>query len=542
MNRPSILVCGTKVAIRQLCIQERITSAQSFFGEYRAFFGILFLHLFPWLWSTSAAFSAEPSTIRIGSKSFTESVILGEMLTSLARHAGAKAEHRAELGGTQILWKALVGGEIDAYVEYTGTLSQEILQDQGLNELSAMRASLANKGIHISEPLGFNNTYALGMRKQRAVSLGIAKISDLKSKTKFKLGFSDEFMERGDGWYGLRQQYAIPDFQVRGLDHSLAYRGLVAGSIDVIDLYSTDPEIVSYDLKVLEDDLAYFPMYQAVVVYRADLARHAPAVVDQFSRLEGKIDSQTMAQLNKNSRIDKRPETLIAVEFLNQAVDKSIPVPDEHESLFQRRFKKFLSNSLEHLILVAVSLSLAIVVAIPLGICAHKIPRASQWILGVVGIVQTIPSMALLVFMIPLLGLGAAPAIVALFLYSLLPIVRGTFTGLQGLPGSMHESALALGLPDGARLRLIELPLASQSILSGIKTSAVINVGTATIGALIGAGGYGQPILTGIRLADLGLILQGAVPAALLAVLVQSGFGYLENWLVPKGLRMPAGK
>ena len=125
-----------------------------------------------------------------------------------------------------------------------------------------------------------------------------------------------------------------------------------------------------------------------------------------------------------------------------------------------------------------------------------------------------------------------------MFLYSLLPIVRNTATGLREIPSSIHQSALALGLPSLARLWHVELPLGSRSILSGIKTAAVINVGTATIGALIGAGGYGQPILTGVRLANLNLILQGAIPAAVMALLAQAFFAMAERWLVPRGLRL----
>ena len=155
-----------------------------------------------------------------------------------------------------------------------------------------------------------------------------------------------------------------------------------------------------------------------------------------------------------------------------------------------------------------------------------------------VGIIQTLPSLALLVFMIPLLGLGSPPAVAALFLYSLLPIVRNTYTGLHDIPNSVRESADALGLTAAARLRLVELPMSARAILAGIKTSAVINVGTATIGAIIGAGGYGQPILTGLELRNTSLILQGAVPAALLALLVQGLFELAERWLVPKGLRL----
>ncbi len=483
------------------------------------------------------AFGQSSRPVRIGSKSFTESVILGEMLCALTAQAGSEFDYRSELGGTQILWQALTKGDIDAYVEYSGTLSEEILQGEQLYRLDLIGERIKRDGIRISNPLGFNNTYALGMKQSRARALGVAKISDLRGHPTLKLGFSDEFVERKDGWNGLKARYKLQQNSVRALDHALAYRGVWTGSIDLVDLYSTDPEIVSFELQVLDDDLAYFPLYEAVVVYRADLEQSHPSVVKAFRQLEGKIDSQTMAELNKASRIDRQPESSIAAQFLHDHVDSSIAVPDPNANLLQRRLARFWSNSLEHFYLVGISLTMAICTAIPLGILAYKKPVWGGWILGIVGIIQTIPSMALLVFMIPLLGLGAKPAILALFLYSLLPIVRGTHTGLSGLPQSIHESALALGLPSFARLRLIELPLAAQSILSGIKISAVINVGTATIGALIGAGGYGQPIITGIRLADFWLILQGAVPAAALALLVQAGFGWAEKALVPAGLR-----
>lgn len=474
--------------------------------------------------------------VAVGSKVFTESVILGEMLKALSEHAGVQAEHKAELGGTQILWQALLKGDIDAYVEYSGTLKEEIFADEKPSNLDEIRELAAKQGIEISKPIGFNNTYALGMTDSKAEKLGIVSISDLKQFPDLNIGFSDEFLERADGWPGLKNRYDLPQTSIRTMDHSLAYRGVAEGSIDLIDIYSTDAEIISQNLRVLEDDLTYFPMYEAVIVFRKQLTESHPEVVAELRKLVGSIDSVTMARLNKASRIDHQPEDEIASSFLHHQVDSSIELVQE-TSEFSRRTSQLLVNTWQHIVLVLVSLSMAIVVAIPLGVLAYKQPAWGEWILGAVGIIQTIPSLALLVFMIPLLGLGEKPAIVALFLYSLLPIVRGTHTGLKSLPSSIHESALALGLPSGARLRLIELPLASQSILSGIKTSAVINVGTATIGALIGAGGYGQPILTGIRLDDLGLILQGAIPAALLALLVQAGFGWLENALVPAGLR-----
>jgi osmoprotectant transport system substrate-binding protein/osmoprotectant transport system permease protein len=380
--------------------------------------------------------------------------------------------------------------------------------------------------------LGFNNTYAIGMREDRARSLHITKISDLRKFPDLKFGFGNEFMDRADGWPSLRRRYRLPQKDVRGMDHDLGYRGLMSGSIDVMDLYATDAEISYYHLRVLKDDLRHFPMYNAVFLYRNDLERRASEVVAALRRLEGKITAEDMSAMNRRAKIDKVPARRVAADFLARTL--SISVKTSQRSAFDL----FLRNTKDHLALVGISLSAAILIAIPLGIAAVKLPRLGQVILAVVGIIQTVPSLALLVFMIPLLGIGGPPAIMALFLYSLLPIVRNTYTGLHDLPLSLRESAEALGLPAGARLRLIDLPMASRTILAGIKTSAVINVGTATLGALIGAGGYGQPILTGIRLDDVGLILQGAVPAAALALLVQGGFELAERLFVPRGLRI----
>jgi osmoprotectant transport system permease protein len=202
------------------------------------------------------------------------------------------------------------------------------------------------------------------------------------------------------------------------------------------------------------------------------------------------------------------------------------------------RARSILRRTVEHLALVGVSLLAAILVAIPLGVLAWRRPRLGRGVLAAVGIVQTVPSLALLVFMVPLLGLGAVPATVALFLYGLLPIVRNTHAGLAGVPVDLRQSAEALGLSRGAILRIVELPLATRSILAGIKSAAVINVGTATLGALVGAGGFGQPIFTGVRLDDVGLILEGAVPASLLALAVQALFDGLERVIIPRGLQI----
>ncbi|MEX2400549.1 MAG: glycine betaine ABC transporter substrate-binding protein [Rhodothermales bacterium] len=479
---------------------------------------------------TPAGPVAAQTTITVGSKTFTESVVLGEIGVQLAESAGYPAQHRRELGGTRFLWNALLADDVDAYPEYTGTLVQEIFAGREV-DADSLRPVLETEGIGMTEPLGFNNTYAIGMNREVADSLGIETISDLRDHPDLSPAFSNEFMDRADGWPGLRDAYEFPHGNARGMDHDLAYRGLEARSVDVTDLYATDAEIAYYDLKVLVDDLDFFPEYRAVFLYRLDVPRDVVAALEQ---LQGSISQNRMIELNARAKIERVPEQRIAADFLGQTMGLSSSRPEN----IPTRADRIWRHTKDHLFLVAISLAGAILLSIPLGVLAAKVAALEQIVLGIVGVIYTIPSLALLVFMIPLLGIGGPPAILALFLYSLLPIVRNTHAGLKGIPPHLLESADAIGLKPYAKLRLVELPLASRSILAGIKTSAVINIGTATLGALIGAGGYGQPILTGIRLDDMGLIFEGAIPAAVLALVAQGLFELAERLVVPKGLRL----
>lgn len=465
------------------------------------------------------------AVVQIGSKVFTESVIVAEMAAQLARSSGVEAVHRRELGGSRVLWDALLAGEINAYPEYTGTLNQELLPGSE----SELRERALERGVVMSRSLGFSDSYAIGMKRAVAERLKIRTIEDLARHPELKLGFSNEFMDRKDGWPALRRSYGLPQRNVRGLDHDLANRALADGAVDATDIYTTDAEIAAYDLTVLEDVRHFFPEYEAVLLWRKDLPEAAAAAL---RRLEGRISAREMIEMNARVKLRHEPEARVAADFLLRKLGVSAGARSES------RASRIGARTVEHLQLVGLSLAAALIVAVPLGIVAARRPRAGQVLLGVVGLVQTIPSLALLVFMIPLLGIGARPAIAALFLYSLLPIVRNTAAGLSGIAPELRDSAEALGLPRLARLRLIELPIASPSILAGVQTAAVIDVGTATLGALIGAGGYGQPIVTGIRLADVGLILEGAIPAALLALAAQAFFELLGRAFVPRGLRL----
>ncbi len=470
------------------------------------------------------------STLTVSSKKFTESVILGWMGTHLMRAEGLSATHREELGGSRVLWDALVRGDVDAYPEYTGTLRREILADRSIpSHPDSLRAVLADLGVGMTDPLGFNNTYALGMRADHADSLGIETIGDLREHPNLQLGFSNEFMDRSDGWPSLKRAYDLPH-SARGIDHDIAYRGLANGQLDVIDLYSTDAEIERQDLRVLQDPRNHFPSYEALFLYRRDLTTRAPAAVSALRQLEGAIPADTMQRLNGRSKIDQADEGEVAADFVNELFGLSSTADTD------TRWERLRRYTADHLVLVGFSLGLAILFGIPLGITAAKRRFLGPGILLVVGIIYTIPALALLAMMVPPLGLGRVPAVTALFLYSLLPIVWTTYTGLKDLSPPLMESAEALGLSAGAKLWRVELPLAARSILAGIKIAAVINIGAATLGALIGAGGYGQPILTGIRRANLGLILEGTVPAGVLTLLALVLLEGLERALLPRSM------
>jgi osmoprotectant transport system permease protein len=486
--------------------------------------------------------AAQAQAITIGSKKFTESYVLGEIAKRALSEAGVTTEHSQGMGGTIILWEALKGGQIDVYPEYTGTIAQEILKRTDPLTFEQIANELGKVGIGMTEPLGFDNTYALVMRRDRAERLGIHAISDLQKHPDLKIGLTHEFLDRHDGWQPLAAEYQLNPRNVIGIDHALGYAALKAGEIDVKDAYSTDAKIAEYDLVVLEDDHKFFPQYQAVFLFRFSLPEEAIGVL---RKLEGTIDEQKMTRLNAEAERTKnyaRAANLFFAPNDTPVAAKVTALSSHHSS---SRFEESLAHKLarwtsRHLELAGFSLLLSILIGIPLGIFASRGGAIGHVILGFAGVVQTIPSLALLALLVPLpfFGISARTAIAALFLYGLLPIVRNTATGLQDIAQPIRDSAIALGLEPGARLRKIFLPIASRSILAGIKTSAVINIGTATLAALIGAGGLGEPILSGLNLNDHATILQGAIPAAVLALLVQWFFDLLDLVLIPKGLRL----
>jgi osmoprotectant transport system permease protein len=477
--------------------------------------------------------TAQAATLRIGSKRFTESMILAEIAVQTARSAGESVvEHVEGLGGTAIVLAALEQGAIDVYPEYSSSLKESLLHDVRASE-AALANALSARGLAVTAPLGFENAYALAMKRERALALHMTRLSDLTAHTDLRVALSNEFVGRSDGWSGLRAAYGLEALAPRGMDHGLAYVAVAEGAADVTDAYTTDAALARLGLVPLDDDRHFFPSYLAVLVYRVTARSSFPLSLAAIDTLSGRIDASTMTRLNAEAEMERRAPADIAARFLGTVTSG----PAARPSLLRGLSEVIVRHGPRHLLLVFVATFFSVLGGVPLGVVAARSRVGGGMLLTAAGLVQTIPSLALLCFAVPLLGVGALPAMVALFFYGLLPIAGNTLVGLRGIPPDLREAAAALGLSPLDLLSRIELPMAAPVILAGIKTSTIMAVGTATIAAFIGAGGFGEPISTGLNLDDTRMILEGAIPAALLALLVQGAFALIERRLVPPGLR-----
>jgi len=495
-----------------------------------------------WLAVGSApAQSSGKDTLLIGGKRFTEAYILAELLAQTARSTGTPVEVKAGLGNTAIVYEALRAGNIDVYPEYSGTIATEILKDPGAVGLAKLREKLLPLGLGVDVVLGFNNGYALAMRDDVATRLGIGKLSDLARHPMLRLGLSNEFIGRADGWPGLAQRYQLPQ-RPQGLDHGLAYDALAAGQIDAMDIYTTDAKIAQLGLRVLQDDAQHFPRYDAVLLYRLDVPVRFPQAWGALQALQGRITEPAMIAMNARAELERVPFELIARDYLAgknaaSATGSAASVAPTASGFWPKLFGPDLARlSWQHLGLVLASVTLAVLLGVPLALAVANQPRLRALLLGATGVLQTVPSLALLALLISLMGqIGAGPALVALTLYALLPILRNTCTGLAEVPRGLVLAAQALGFKRWQCLWLVELPLARPVLLAGVRTATTIAVGTATIAAFIGAGGYGERIVTGLALNDRDLLLAGALPAALLALGLEAMFGGLNEWLRRRG-------
>ena len=475
------------------------------------------------LLTASLGASAEP--VRIASKNFPENTLLAEVLAQLLEADGYEVERRFGLGGTLVCYEALVSDEVDLYVEYTGTLLQAILKRNLENPTIAELNEVAPPEVALLDSIGFNNTYAVTLKAELAERLGISRVSGLTAHPDLVMAFSHEFMSRNDGWPGLKATYGL-DAAPTSIDHGLGYLAIDEGKIDITHAYSTDGDLERYRLITLEDDKRYFPEYLAAPLVRRELPAEVKAVI---GKLAGRLDDPAMRALNAQIVIHEREFADVAREFLlEEGLVGEGAAPVQTASMW----RSIAGNTLTHLKLTAIALAAGIGFGVPLGVLVFRNRRLSRIVVYVAGLLQTIPSMALLALMIPIFSIGMKPAIVALFLYSLLPILRSTTTALVTIDPVLKRVAEAIGLTHRQQLLHVLIPMALPNILAGVKTAAIISIGTATLAAYIGAGGLGDPIFTGLSLNNTNLILQGALPAAALAVVVELLFEGLERLLV----------
>lgn len=479
--------------------------------------------------------SATAQTVRVGAKHFNEGYILGEMISEMLEDGGFKVERNFNLGGTLVCFDALRNHEIDIYPEYTGTLTEAILKLETKLTPEELDKKLKEEyNLEISKPYGFNNTYAFVIKKSTAEKYVLKKISDLVNHPELKIALSYEFLKRKDGWGNLSQVYGLKNRPV-GIEHGLAYQALDEGKIELTDAYSTDGEIVKYGLVTLEDDKNFFPKYFAVSFFSSSLDDKAKNIISQ---LDGKINETEMQAMNSKVLYEKKTFAEVAREFL---LNKNL-ISRQSEVKSETAAGEILSKTLTHLKITFIALIIAIIIAVPIGVLIYFYSSISRPVLYFTGLLQTIPSIALLALMIPLFGIGIVPAIVALFLYALLPILRNTAIGLFSIDPLLKKVATGIGLTRWQRLRYVEIPLAMPTVFAGIKTAAVINIGTATLAAFIGAGGLGEFIVTGLALNNTELILKGAIPAAILAIIVEFVFELIEKFYIPKHLQQKIGK
>ncbi len=469
----------------------------------------------------------------IGSKMDSENYLLAEIMAQLLENEGYEIERKFGFGGTLICYNALREGEIDIYPEYTGTISQAILTPEerpsDSRSLNNFDEILKQKNLDLFAGFGFNNSYVIAVKKSLAAQRNIKNISDLKAHSDLIAAFSHEFLNRDDGWEQLKAIYSL-DLSPTGIQHGLAYKAIDEGSIDLTDAYSTDGDIERYGLALLEDDLNFFSKYYAALLSRTDFPAKAK---EALLRLENTLTDEEMRALNARVVIGKQSFAAVAEGFLKgrglinaeEATDKNTVID------------ALIENTITHIKLTLIALSIGCIVGLGSAFLIFRSQKISRYVIYVTGLLQTVPSIALLALMIPLLGIGEVPAITALFLYSLLPILRSAITALATIDPVLTNVARAIGMSKFQQLRYVLFPLALPNILAGIKTATVICIGTATLAAFIGAGGLGEPIVTGLALNDTNLILQGAVPAACLAILVEILFELLEKHIILDHMR-----
>ncbi|MFG0251883.1 MAG: glycine betaine ABC transporter substrate-binding protein, partial [Phycisphaerales bacterium JB038] len=454
------------------------------------------------------AWAQTDGVLRVGAKNFTEQEILGELVAQLIEGGtDLRVQRRFGLAGTDICHAALLAGEIDLYVEYTGTGLLTVLRREVISNRHVAYRVVASEyrqrfDLEWLPPFGFNNTYALTVRGVDAAAEGWNAIGDLAADAdSLRAGFTSEFMERPDGYPGLSEAYGFSFGDTVDLDPGLMYDAASKDQVDLICAFATDGRIAEYGLRTLEDDRGFFPPYDAAPVARREALEAHPELRAVLAVLAGAIDDEAMRRMNHAVDVGRQEPTVVARRWIEErfgsladlrALEDSSPAaaPVGLLSLASQRRAEVLRKTAEHLILTALGTCIAIAIGVPLGVLIHRQRAVRGPVLAGTEVVQTIPSLAMLAFLFAVYGLlGRAPAVTALVLYALLPIVLNTFTGLREVPSQVLQAADGVGMSSWQKLRMVELPLAAPVIIAGIRAATVLTVGIATLSTYIGAGG-----------------------------------------------------
>lgn len=497
----------------------------------------------------NSSLAKEP--IIIGSKEFTENYLLGEMAAILLKEKyDWPVEKKLGLGGTKVVFDALESDSIHLYPDYTGTGYIYFLKrndnERDPEKIYKIVKETFEKDFNIiwSKPFGFNNTYALAVRANDDNLNDINSVSELVgNENNFMFAAPHEFMERSDGMPNFQKAYGLKfsDENIVGMEAGLTYSALRDLKVDMIMSYSTDGRIAAFNFRLLEDDLNFFPPYYAAWLAKKSSLEKFPVLKNLYEDFDDLISEKDMMELNNQVDSKKMEPEVVARNFLikKKLIKGELQKNDKRKGLlnfFIKKKKYLFKITKEHLILSFGSLLLALIISLPTGILLTRYPVISTPVFAIINTIQTIPSLALLGFLIPIMGIGKIPGIVALFLYSLLPLIRNTYAGVQAVNNNFIEASRGIGLTNWQILWKVEIPLAMPVILAGVRTASVIVIGTATLAALVGAGGLGDPIFRGVSTVNNDLIFLGAIPAALLAIITDKLLGLCEKKLVSKGL------
>ncbi|RLA63412.1 MAG: hypothetical protein DRQ88_04645 [Epsilonproteobacteria bacterium] len=468
------------------------------------------------LFLTFNLFAKATPVLTVGSKLETENKILAEIIAQALETTGeVQIERKFSLGSSGVIYNTLKKGDIDIYPEYSKRIGEVVISSQWQRHLYQINKALAGEGILMAGLLGFNNSYSLVVKKDNVKFKNIENISDLKGFTSYQRAFSYDFLRAQDGFSSVFKAYGI-DTGIKHRSFKMKKDRLIgalnSGEVDLIQVGSTSPDIVRHNLKVIKDDKKHMSRNFGIILVKGSFAKRFPASWKLLNDvILKKITNDDMAKMNAQVELEGKTYSTVAMSFLKKAG------LDTRFSLWKQISPKFFT----HLQLVIIPLLFSTLFGLFLVVMATKNKVFEKLVSSINRFYKPIPFLIILCVLIPFLGTGKVPVYMALFIFGIFPIVKWS--------KSTNE--------EDANLSWWGTPMASHNIWAGIKNTAFINVGIATLAAYIGAGGLGDLIISGLSGKDKNLILMGVIPAIILAAFIHLIVELSDKYTTPKSLR-----